>query len=54
VKNENGVGMVTIQKLMGHKNIQTTALYCDVSDEQLANAANVFDAFSDSLVVVAQ
>ena len=42
VKNANGVGMVTIQKLMGHKNIQTTALYCDVSDEQLANAANVF------------
>ena len=42
VKNENGVGMATIQKLMGHKNIQTTALYCDVSDEQLANAANVF------------
>ena len=42
VKNANGVGMATIQKLMGHKNIQTTALYCDVSDEQLANAANVF------------
>jgi len=42
VKNDNGVGMGTIQKLMGHKNIQTTALYCDVSDEQLANAANVF------------
>jgi integrase/recombinase XerD len=42
VKNENDVGMVTIQKLMRHSNIQTTALYCDVSDGQLANAANVF------------
>ena len=42
VKNDNGVGMGTIQKLMGHKNIQTTALYCDVSEEELANAVNVF------------
>jgi len=41
VKNANAVGMRTIQQLMGHKNIQTTALYCDVTDEQLANAANV-------------
>ena len=42
VKNANAVGMRTIQQLMGHKNIQTTALYCDVTDEQLANAANVW------------
>ena len=28
--NEKGVGMRTIQRLMGHRNIQTTALYCDV------------------------
>ena len=41
IKNAKGVGMRTIQQLMGHKSIQTTALYCDVSDEQLANAANV-------------
>lgn len=36
-----GVGMRTIQKLMGHKNISTTALYCDVSDEQLRNAVEL-------------
>ena len=31
--NEKGVGMRTIQKLMGHRNIGTTALYCEVSDD---------------------
>jgi len=31
--NAKGVGMRTIQKLMGHRNIGTTALYCEVSDE---------------------
>jgi integrase/recombinase XerD len=41
-KNELGIGMRTIQQLMGHANIQTTALYCDVSDKQLRNAANSF------------
>jgi integrase/recombinase XerD len=35
--NARGVGMRTIQKLMGHKHISTTALYCDVSDEMLRN-----------------
>ena len=39
-KNEIGIGMATIQQLMGHSSIQTTALYCHVSDEQLRNAAN--------------
>ncbi len=38
--NEIGIGMATIQQLMGHSSIQTTALYCHVSDEQLRNAAN--------------
>lgn len=41
-KNALGIGMRTIQHLLGHANIATTALYCDVSDEQLANAANAF------------
>lgn len=39
--NAKGVGMRTIQKLMGHSNIQTTALYCDVSDEMLRNAVGL-------------
>ncbi|MDB9412379.1 tyrosine-type recombinase/integrase [Microcystis aeruginosa] len=39
-KNALGIGMRTIQHLLGHANITTTALYCDVSDEQLKNAAN--------------
>jgi integrase/recombinase XerD len=33
--------MATIQQAMGHSNIATTAGYCHVSDEQLANAVNV-------------
>ena len=36
-----GVGMRTIQKLMGHRNIGTTALYCDVSDETMRNAVEL-------------
>jgi len=40
-KNELGIGMRTIQRLLGHANIATTALYCDVSDEQLRAASNV-------------
>jgi integrase/recombinase XerD len=39
--NACGVGMRTIQKLMGHKHISTTALYCDVSDEVLQNAVEL-------------
>jgi integrase/recombinase XerD len=39
--NAKGVGMRTIQKLMGHKHIGTTALYCDVSDEAMRNAVEL-------------
>jgi integrase/recombinase XerD len=39
--NAKGVGMRTIQKLMGHKHIGTTALYCDVSEDALRNAVEV-------------
>jgi len=39
--NAKGVGMRTIQKLMGHRHIGTTALYCDVSDDQLRNAVEL-------------
>mgnify|MGYP001552956826 CR=1 FL=1 len=39
--NELGVGMRTIQKLMGHQHIATTAIYCDVSDDVLHRAVNL-------------
>ena len=39
--NEKGVGMRTIQRLMGHRNIGTTALYCEVSDETMRNAVEL-------------
>jgi integrase/recombinase XerD len=39
--NEKGVGMKTIQRLMGHRNIATTALYCEVSDEILRGAVEL-------------
>lgn len=38
---EKGIGIRTIQHLLGHENIQTTALYVEVRDDQLANAVNV-------------
>ena len=38
--NAAGIGMATIQQAMGHANIATTAGYCWVSDDQLANAVN--------------
>ena len=38
--NAAGIGMRTIQNALGHANIQTTALYCDVTDDQLVNAVN--------------
>jgi len=36
-----GIGMRTIQHLLGHANLATTALYVEVRDDQLANAVNV-------------
>ena len=39
--NEVGIGMKTIQHVLGHRNIATTALYCEVSDKQLTLAVNV-------------
>jgi integrase/recombinase XerD len=39
--NAKGVGMRTIQKLMGHRHVGTTALYCEVSDEILRNAVEL-------------
>ena len=39
--NEKGVGMKTIQKLMGRRNIGTTALYCEVSDAMMRNAVEL-------------
>ena len=39
--NEKEVGMRTIQKLMGHRHIGTTALYCEVSDTMMRNAVEV-------------
>jgi integrase/recombinase XerD len=39
--NAKGVGMPTIQKLMGHRHIATTALYCEVADEVMRNAVEL-------------
>ena len=39
--NEKGIGMRTIQKLMGHRHIGTTALYCEVSDIVMRNAVEL-------------
>ena len=39
--NAKGVGMRTIQKLMGHRHIGTTALYCDVTDDVMRNAVEL-------------
>jgi len=36
-----GVGIKTIQHLLGHANLQTTALYIDVNDTQMASAVNL-------------
>ena len=35
-----GIGIRTIQHLLSHANIQTTALYVEVRDDQMANAVN--------------
>jgi integrase/recombinase XerD len=39
--NAKGVGMRTIQKLMGHQHIGTTALYCEVNEDVLRNAVEL-------------
>jgi integrase/recombinase XerD len=39
--NAKGVGMRTIQKLMGHRHIATTALYCEVSEAVMRNAVEL-------------
>lgn len=39
--NAAGIGMRTIQTALGHSSIQTTALYCDVSDDQVMMAVNI-------------
>jgi integrase/recombinase XerD len=39
--NAKGVGMRTIQKLMGHRHIATTALYCEVSEAAMRNAVEL-------------
>ena len=39
--NAKGVGMKTIQKLLGHRHIGTTALYCEVSENMLRNAVEL-------------
>ena len=39
--NEKGVGMRTIQRLMGHRHIGTTAAYCEVSDAMMRNAVEL-------------
>jgi integrase/recombinase XerD len=39
--NEKGIGMKTIQRLMGHRNISTTALYCEVSDSIMRGAVEL-------------
>ena len=39
--NASGVGMKTIQKLMGHRHIGTTALYCEVNEETLRRAVDL-------------
>jgi integrase/recombinase XerD len=39
--NERGVGMKTIQRLMGHRNIATTAMYCEVSDAVMRGAVEL-------------
>jgi len=36
--NANGVSMKVIQYALGHQHISTTALYCEISDEQIRKA----------------
>ena len=34
----NNVDIVTIQKIIGHKDIRTTEIYCEVVDEEVVEA----------------
>jgi integrase/recombinase XerD len=36
-----GVSIRVLQKLLGHKNIQTTAIYVDANDDMLRRAVNL-------------
>lgn len=36
-----GIGIKVLQKLLGHKNIQTTSVYIFASDEQMRKAVNI-------------
>lgn len=38
---QRGVDVVTLRKLLGHRNIRTTSIYCHTSLEELAEAINV-------------
>jgi integrase/recombinase XerD len=37
---ERGVGIKTIQHLMGHRSIQSTAIYVSITDDQMTKAVN--------------
>jgi integrase/recombinase XerD len=37
---ERGIGIKTIQHLMGHQSIQTTAIYISITDDQMTKAVN--------------
>ena len=41
IRPRQGVGIRAIQKLMGHHDISTTALYCDVAHDILRNAVEL-------------
>lgn len=44
---ENGTDIRTIQVLLGHKNLNTTAIYTHVSNKQIASATSPLDVLED-------